>query len=133
MPFDIFTDDFPTSLDSMEGVPYWPQPGETQAERLGRGRWLSRGSRLFEWTGTVLPGLMLAAGAAWAGEAIAAWLGTSLLGFAKSPIGGIPLIILLGLALRNSIGLPKVYESGLRLCLRYVLRLGIVLLGLRLS
>jgi uncharacterized integral membrane protein (TIGR00698 family) len=37
------------------------------------------------------------------------------------------------MAMRNTIGVPKVYEEGLRLCLKTVLRLGIVVLGLTLS
>lgn len=41
--------------------------------------------------------------------------------------------ILLGLAIRNGIGLPGVYEAGLRLCLRRLLRIGVALLGIRLS
>jgi uncharacterized integral membrane protein (TIGR00698 family) len=41
--------------------------------------------------------------------------------------------LLLGLAIRNAVGLPAVYEKGLKFCLRHVLRLGIMLLGLRLS
>src|SRR3954464_7470583 len=48
-------------------------------------------------------------------------------------IGEIPIAILLGILIRNTLGLPGVYESGLRLCLRLVLRVGIALLGLRLS
>ena len=41
--------------------------------------------------------------------------------------------LLLGLLIRNAIGLPVVYEPGLKVCLRHVLRFGIMLLGLRLS
>jgi uncharacterized integral membrane protein (TIGR00698 family) len=41
--------------------------------------------------------------------------------------------VVLGLMLRNTIGLPIVYEKGLRLAGREVLRFGIILLGLRLS
>ena len=41
--------------------------------------------------------------------------------------------LLLGLAIRNAIGLPVIYEGGLKFCLRHVLRFGIMLLGLRLS
>ena len=41
--------------------------------------------------------------------------------------------IVLGLVLRNVFGLPKVYEHGLRLCLQRVLRVGVALLGIRLS
>src|SRR5439155_5034949 len=48
-------------------------------------------------------------------------------------VSEITVAVLLGLLIRNTIGLPAVYERGLRLCGREVLRLGIVLLGLRLS
>jgi uncharacterized integral membrane protein (TIGR00698 family) len=41
--------------------------------------------------------------------------------------------VALGLLIRNTIGVPATYEKGLRLCLKGVLRLGIVLLGLRLG
>src|SRR3954469_13808782 len=50
-----------------------------------------------------------------------------------SPISPIMLAVVLGLIIRNTIGVPKAYEAGLRLCLKTVLRLGIVLLGLGLS
>ena len=40
---------------------------------------------------------------------------------------------MLGLIIRNVVGLPAVYEKGLRICIRLVLRLGIALLGLGLS
>jgi uncharacterized integral membrane protein (TIGR00698 family) len=60
-------------------------------------------------------------------------LGVTLLGFARSPVSEITVAVVLGLILRNTIGLPAIYERGLRLCGRDVLRFGIVLLGLRLS
>ena len=43
------------------------------------------------------------------------------------------LAILLGLIIRNTIGVPTAYEHGLRLCIKTVLRIGIVLLGLKLT
>src|SRR5205823_3684223 len=87
----------------------------------------------FAWLGGILPGAGLALGLAAAGGWIATWLGTAVLGFAKSPVSEITVAVLLGLVLRNTIGLPAVYERGLRLCGREVLRFGIILLGLRLS
>ena len=36
-----------TWLDSMEGVPEWPQPAETPVERAARGSLLSRGHAAF--------------------------------------------------------------------------------------
>jgi uncharacterized integral membrane protein (TIGR00698 family) len=39
----------------------------------------------------------------------------------------------LGLAIRNTVGLPGIYELGLQLCLRRILRIGVALLGIRLG
>jgi uncharacterized integral membrane protein (TIGR00698 family) len=120
-----------TSLDSMEGVPEWPRPGElvfkaggTPVERVHAG---------FAWLGGILPGIGLALGLAVAGRWSAEWLGISVLRFEKSPVSEITVAVILGLILRNSIGLPVIYEKGLRLAGREVLRFGIILLGLRLS
>ena len=41
--------------------------------------------------------------------------------------------IALGLAIRNVVGLPEIYELGTQLCLKRVLRLGVALLGIRLG
>jgi uncharacterized integral membrane protein (TIGR00698 family) len=120
-------------LDSMEGVPDWPEPQETAAERAGRTTVQHRANQVFGWIGALCPGFALALALAFAGLRGANWLGTSVLGFAHSPISAIMVALLLGLAIRNAIGLPAVYEHGLKFCLRAVLRLGIMLLGLRLS
>ncbi|HEV3120652.1 MAG TPA: putative sulfate exporter family transporter, partial [Isosphaeraceae bacterium] len=120
-------------LDSMEGVPDWPQPGETPAEQAMRGSLQNQAHQVFGWLGALAPGLALASGLSFAGLRGSSWLGTSVLGFAHSPISAIMVALLLGLLIRNVIGLPSVYESGLKFCLRHILRLGIMLLGLRLS
>src|SRR5687767_9845530 len=122
-----------TWLDSLEGVPEWPQPKETHAEREARGTALERGHEAFGWVGTVLPGLGVAFGVAAIGQLVAKVLGTQVLGFEKSPISEITIAVVIGLTIRNTIGLPAVYERGLRLCGREILRFGIILLGLRLS
>lgn len=120
-------------LGSMEGVPDWPEPGESPGERARRTTVQNRLNQVFAWLGTLCPGLVLASALAFAGIRGAHWIGTSLLGFAHSPISAIMVALVLGLAIRNAIGLPAVYEGGLKFCLRGVLRLGIMLLGLRLS
>src|SRR4051794_38839176 len=120
-------------LGSMEGVPDWPETEETPVERAVRTTLQNQLNQIFGWLGGLCPGVALALGLAYVGLGGADWLGTSLLGFAHSPISAIMVALLLGLAIRNSIGLPAVYEGGLKFCLRHVLRLGIMLLGLRLS
>ena len=81
----------------------------------------------------LLPGLALAAGVAWLGLASAVWIGEGLLGLASSPISGIMMAILVGLALGNLVPLPVWVRPGVRFSLKRLLRLGIILLGIRLS
>jgi uncharacterized integral membrane protein (TIGR00698 family) len=68
-----------------------------------------------------------------AATAIADWVGVGLLGYATSPISAVPLAVLLGLVVRNSVGVPGVADPGLQFCLRRLLRAGVALLGIRLS
>jgi uncharacterized integral membrane protein (TIGR00698 family) len=117
----------------MEGVPEWVDPTETDEERLARGPWQERLYELLEMTGTLLPGVGIALGLAILGRGVAEWAGISLLGFEKTPFSPIVLAILVGLLIRNAVGLPRVYEVGLALCLKRILRVGVALLGIRLS
>jgi uncharacterized integral membrane protein (TIGR00698 family) len=50
-----------------------------------------------------------------------------------SPISGIPVAILIGLLLRNFVGLHDLFKSGLQFSVTKILRLGIILVGLKLS
>lgn len=114
-------------LDSMEGVPeYVPvrRPPTGLHPRV---------AHCFGQAGELAPGIVLAVGLGVAGERLASWFGTAVLGFRDSPLTAVPVAVLLGLVVRNLIGLPAVYEPGLKLCVRTLLRAGIVLLGLRLS
>ena len=120
-------------LDSLEGVPEWVDPAETPDERAGWAPWQRRGNHFFELAGTTLPGFALAVILALAGGLLADWLGVTVLGFGKTPLSPILLAIALGLVIRNTIGLPSVYEAGLQLTLKRMLRLGVALLGIRLS
>jgi len=121
--------DWASWLDSYEGLP-------SPAPTVPSGQPAPPVARLHGWldaAGYVAPGLLLAALLALCGHYLADWIGRFLLGFQKSPLGSIPFAILLGAILRNTIGIPRQYEAGLKACVRFVLRLGIVLLGLRLS
>jgi uncharacterized integral membrane protein (TIGR00698 family) len=115
------------SLGSLEGVPDVP------VELIRRARWQQNLHDALNWAGEMSPGLVLAASLAWIGSIVATGLGESLLGFERSPISPILITILLGLAIRNVAGLPGIYEQGLRLSVKRILRIGIALLGLRLS
>ena len=60
-------------------------------------------------------------------------VGVGLLGFEKSPLSPIIFAILLGLIINNiTIRLVKL-ESGFKFCIKYLLKLGIIFLGIRLS
>ena len=61
------------------------------------------------------------------------WVGEALLGFDKSPISAIMMAIILGMLIANAIRLPASLAGGLRFCSSTILRIGIMLLGIRLS
>ena len=82
---------------------------------------------------SVYPGIALAGTLAFLAVAASEWIGISWLGFAQSPVPPALVAIGLGLAIRNAIGLPASYDAGLRFCIQRVLRIGVALLGLRLS
>lgn len=80
----------------------------------------------------------------WAGVALAAavsaaavfsarWLGEAVLGFDKSPVSAIMMAIVIGMLLANAVPLPERFGNGLSFCARTVLRVGVMLLGIRLS
>ena len=103
-------------LDSMEGVPDWLGPAETDAERESWSDWQRRGNHVFGLVGATMPGLLLAFLIAMAGRLLAN-LPNSAFGLETTPLSPILVAVLLGLFLRNAIGLPKVYEAGLQLAL----------------
>lgn len=124
------------SWSSMEGVPDWADlPASLQTPALARPALAAGnvGHRALEWLGQCVPGVALGAALAWLAEIAARRVGTSFLGYTKSPISGVPMAIILGLLLCNTVGLPASFKAGLRLCSTTLLRTAIVLLGLRLS
>ena len=81
----------------------------------------------------ILPGLLLALVLAFAGQFLSEFIGIDLMGLPKSPISAIMMAIILGIIIRNTITLPAALQPGIRFGLVRILRLGIVLLGIRLS
>jgi len=80
----------------------------------------------------------------WAGIAVAVavsllagvtatWFGESVLGFARSPVSAIMMAIVLGMLIANTVGIPQSLLPGLKFCSSTILRIGIMLLGIRLS
>src|SRR5579859_2866621 len=129
--FKYLEDPFDSSLDSMEGVPDYVAARPKSTAVVGSGKWWHD---ILAWGGSLTPGVLLALALAWVGYFISELIGRSLkYDVGKSPVSPVTIAVLLGMALRNTIGVPKVYEEGLRLCLKTVLRLGIVVLGLTLS
>jgi uncharacterized integral membrane protein (TIGR00698 family) len=111
-------------------APPSPASAHVDAPRLD---WRARAHGGLAKLGALLPGVGLAALLGALATALAAWVGEDLLGYAKSPISAIPLTVLLGLVVRDVVGVPGIYEPGLRWCVKRLLRIGVVLLGIRLS
>lgn len=88
---------------------------------------------------TILPGLIICFSLMLLGIYIADLLGLLLVKVGllpagnASPISGVFVAILLGIIIRNTIGLNQYFQAGVAFSLKYVLSIGIVLLGLRLS
>jgi uncharacterized integral membrane protein (TIGR00698 family) len=82
---------------------------------------------------TLLPGLLvtilLGGFSIWLSELI----GVNLLGFEKTPVSAVMVAILLGLIVGAALPLPQALKPGLGFSVKKVLRLGIVLLGIRLT
>ncbi|MEZ5288011.1 MAG: putative sulfate exporter family transporter [Vicinamibacterales bacterium] len=84
-----------------------------------------------------LPGVAAAAAVMVAGFWLADRIGHAILAAqgltGSSPISGVPVAIVLGLLLRNLLPLPAALAPGLKFATTTILRLGIVLVGIRLS
>ena len=80
----------------------------------------------------IIPGLLLALLLALSSQVLSDFAGTAM-GLDKSPVSAIMLAILLGIVLRNTVSLPALLQPGIDFGLERVLRIGIVLLGIRLS
>ena len=118
---------------SMEGVPDFLDLAETRAEREARRGWQARGHTWFNEAGQLAPGLVLALLLALLGLWVSEGLRSGLFGIASFPLSPILVAIVGGLVVRNTIGLPAVFERGLQLCVKRLLRIGVALLGMQIS
>lgn len=81
----------------------------------------------------LLPGLALAAVIALIATWLAEVIGTRVMGMAKSPLSSVTVAVLLGLFVNNALRLPAWLQPGIGFSVKKLLRLGIILLGIRLS
>jgi uncharacterized integral membrane protein (TIGR00698 family) len=82
---------------------------------------------------SLLPGLLVAALLTWLSIWLSKYVGVTLLGFDKTPISAVMLAILFGLVVGAVIPLPQAFKPGFAFAVKKVLRLGIVMLGIRLT
>jgi uncharacterized integral membrane protein (TIGR00698 family) len=111
-------------MDTINAAPEPRKPSTLEKNLLGTG---------IGQVHLLLPGLVLAALLAWASVRLSQWVGCDLLGFQKTPISAVTMAILLGLLVNNIVPLPAWVRPGLTFTTKKVLRLGIILLGIRLS
>ena len=78
-------------------------------------------------------GISIAVSVSFLAGIIAAWIGESVLGFDRSPISDIMIAILLGMLIANTIQIREEIKKGFKFCATTLLRIGIMLLGIRLS
>ena len=64
---------------------------------------------------------------------LSGYIGTEILGYSKSPISTALFAILIGILIGNTFKIEVYFSKGLNFSLKFILRLGIVLLGIRLS
>jgi uncharacterized integral membrane protein (TIGR00698 family) len=81
----------------------------------------------------IIPGLLLAAMLALLAKLLAAQVAHGVAGIPKLPISPVLCAVLLGMLWRNTLGLPAWSERGLDWTMKVVLRVGIALVGLRLT
>ena len=81
----------------------------------------------------LLPGLLLPVAIMAAATWLTQFIGTDLMGFDKSPVSAIMVAIVIGLVVRNTLGLPEIFKPGVDFCVKKILRFGIILMGIRLS
>src|SRR4030042_4293392 len=81
----------------------------------------------------LIPGIVTAFFIWYISEILCNFIGKTLMGFKSSPVSTIMVTNIVGILIRNSIGLHHSLAPGTSFCLKKLLRLGIILMGIRLS
>jgi uncharacterized integral membrane protein (TIGR00698 family) len=88
---------------------------------------------LFSKLHTIIPGLVIVILLALLSMWLSDLIGKDLMGFEKSPISAVMICLIFGLVIRNVFKLPAFLNVGFKFSVKKLLRLGIILLGIRLS
>ncbi len=81
----------------------------------------------------IFPGIFFSFIIAYAGIYLSGFIGNKVLNLSKSPISPIMLSIIIGLFIGNIIKIPPLFSEGIKFSLKFILRLGIICLGIRLG
>ena len=81
----------------------------------------------------IIPGILFSFIIAYSGIYLSGVIGNEILGLSKSPISPIMLSIIIGLVIGNILKIPKIFSQGIKFSLKFILRLGIICLGIRLG
>jgi uncharacterized integral membrane protein (TIGR00698 family) len=81
----------------------------------------------------LIPGILAVAILTWVSIILSDFIGLQLMGFENSPVSPVMLAIILGMLIGVIIQIPKVFGSGINFAVKKILRLGIILLGIRLT
>ena len=81
----------------------------------------------------IFPGIVLSFIIAYTGIYLSRIIGNEVLNLSKSPISPIMLSIIVGLLVGNIIKIHSIFSDGIRFSLKFILRLGIICLGIRLG
>ncbi len=82
---------------------------------------------------TLIPGLLLTISLLLSSIYLSNFIGIDLLGYVKSPISSVMLALLFGMIISNILKLPPIFQPGIKFSVKKLLRVGIIMLGIRLS
>ncbi len=81
----------------------------------------------------IFPGIFFSFIIAYGGIYLSGFIGNEVLNLSKSPISPIMLSIIIGIFIGNIIKIPSIFSEGIKFSLKFILRFGIICLGIRLG
>ena len=78
-------------------------------------------------------GILLTTFVAIIGTFLSSFIGKTILGFDKSPLSPVLLAIVVGIVISNTFSISNKYKDGIDFIIGYILKLGIILLGIGIS